>query len=54
MPKRTVDWTVTRIEADQDVNDQTALRIGVWFGLVVPIGLALIAVWSLLVVGQGN
>ena len=54
MPKRTVDWTATRIEADQDVDDQTALRIGVWFGFVVPICLALIAVWSLLVVGQDN
>ena len=54
MLKRTIDWTATRVEADQDVDDQTALRIGVWFGFVVPIGLALIAIWSLLVVGQGN
>ena len=54
MPKRTVDWTATRVEADQDVDDQTALRIGVWFGFVVPIGLALVAIWSLIIVGQNN
>ena len=54
MPKRTIDWTATWVEADQDLDDRTTLHIGVWFGFVVPIGLALVAIWSLIVVGQSN
>ena len=55
MPKRTIDWTATRVGAGQDLDDQTALGIiGVWFGLVAPIGLALVAIWSLIIVGQSN
>ena len=54
MPKRTIDWTATRVGAGQDLDDQTALPIGIWFGLVAPIGLALVAIWSLIIVGQSN
>jgi len=54
MPKRTIDWTATRVEAGRDLDNQTALHIGVWFGLVAPIGLVLVAIWSLIIVGQSN
>ena len=54
MRKRTIDWT-TRVEAGQDLGNQTALHmIGVWFGLVAPIGPTLVAIWSLIIVGQSN
>jgi len=54
MPKRTIDWTATGVEVGQDMDNQIARHVGVWFGLVAPIGLALVAIWSLIIVGQSN
>ncbi len=54
MPKRTIDWTATGVEAGQDMDNQIARHVGVWFGLLAPIGLALFAIWSLIIVGQSS
>ena len=43
-----------RQQLDQGLDDRTLLRFAVWLGLVVPIGLALVAIGSLMIVGQSD